>query len=163
VTDFYQGIVAEYLRADRSVFVNTECLIQLHANESSPHWYCDVVAVNLRSESVFLCEVSFAGTLAAMLKRLAAWNTHWPDVCDALRRDCSLPPAWHVRPWLFVPEACVKKAVVGVNRIGRSPGDSRRIPDPRITTLEAVPPWKYCTWDRRGEAEKPTSVPPSMQ
>ena len=50
--DYYQGVVTEYLRANRATFVNTECCIQLnpgpHPDNSGPHWYCDAVAVNLQ-------------------------------------------------------------------------------------------------------------------
>ncbi len=27
--DYYEGVVIDYLRADRAVFVNTECCIQI--------------------------------------------------------------------------------------------------------------------------------------
>jgi hypothetical protein len=33
--DYYQGVVVEYLRADRSVFVNTECCIELNPESCS--------------------------------------------------------------------------------------------------------------------------------
>jgi hypothetical protein len=62
--DYFQGVVTEYLRADRAVFVNTECCIQLNPldnpDKSGPHWYCDAVAVNFRDSKVFLCEVSYS-------------------------------------------------------------------------------------------------------
>jgi hypothetical protein len=162
VTDFYQGIVAEYLRADRAVFVNTECLIQLHPDRPDPHWYCDVLAVDFRAETVFPCEVSYAANLGAMLKRLKAWFANWADFRAALRRDCSLPVQWPVRPWLFVPEECVPRAVHHFHSLAAIPG-SDNPPVPRITTLEAVTPWRYCTWDRHGEADKPDSIPPAMR
>jgi hypothetical protein len=31
--DYYEGVVAEYLRANRAVFLNTECLIQIEAGD----------------------------------------------------------------------------------------------------------------------------------
>ena len=56
--DYYQGVVTDYLRADRAIFVNTECCIQLQASpnpdSSGPHWYCDAVAADFRSNTIFL-------------------------------------------------------------------------------------------------------------
>ena len=34
MTDYFQGVVAEYLRADRGVFVNPEILLQLEPGAS---------------------------------------------------------------------------------------------------------------------------------
>lgn len=44
--DYFQGVVTEYLVADRATYVNTEPLIQLDANElkKGRHWYCDAAA-----------------------------------------------------------------------------------------------------------------------
>ena len=165
--DYYQGVVTEYLRADRSIFVNTECCIQLNKAEnpdtSGPHWYCDAVAVDFRNEMVFLCEVSFAKGLGALLKRLAAWNTHWTGVRAAIVRDCSVPDQWEVRPWLFIPESYVPKAVTGIARLGDHDDPERLMPDPKITTLELVTPWSYCSWNRHGECPKPATIPDSMR
>jgi len=58
--DYYQGVVIEYLRANRARFVNTECLIQLEAGDNpdrGTHWYCDAVTIDLRESAVFLCEI----------------------------------------------------------------------------------------------------------
>ncbi len=46
--DYYQGVVTDYLRADRAMFVNTECCIQLDEGNNPDafpgrHWYCDAV------------------------------------------------------------------------------------------------------------------------
>src|SRR5260370_41944842 len=42
----------------RFVFVNTECCIQINPadnpDRSGPHWYCDAVAADFRSKTVFL-------------------------------------------------------------------------------------------------------------
>jgi hypothetical protein len=108
--------LAAYLRADRSVFVNPECCIQLNAADnpdgSGPHWYCDLLAVDFETRCVWLCEVSYSKSLAALLKRLASWNTHWPALKATLVRACHLEETWQVRPWIFIPEGCVKNAVV---------------------------------------------------
>jgi hypothetical protein len=34
---------------------------------------------------------------------------------------------------------------------------------PRITPLEMVQPWKYKSWNRIGEADKPAGIPREMQ
>ena len=84
---YFQEVVTEYLRADRAVFVNTECLIRLHPNDISTkgaHWYCDAVAVNFREKSVHLCEVSYSTTLHALGARLQTWAKNWPALCAAL-------------------------------------------------------------------------------
>ena len=39
--DYFQGVVVEYLRADRAMFVNTECLVSLEPAEApakGKHW-----------------------------------------------------------------------------------------------------------------------------
>jgi hypothetical protein len=66
--DYFESIVVNYLRADRATFVNTECCIQPNRADnpdaSGPHWYCDAVAMELRTETVFLCEISYAKQLS---------------------------------------------------------------------------------------------------
>jgi hypothetical protein len=83
--DFYQGVVVDYLRADRAVFLNTECCLQLNEgpnpDTSGPHWYCDAVAVDFTNKTVFLCEISYAGRLGSLIERLKAWTELWPGVC----------------------------------------------------------------------------------
>ncbi len=165
--DYYQGVVTDYLRADRAVFVNTECCIQLNEaanpDTSGGHWYCDAVAVDFRQSAIFLCEVSYARSLGALLERLTKWNEHWVGLRGALVRDCKLPEDWPVRPWLFIPTDCVPAAVAGVQRIGTADGVPRALPDPKITTLERVTPWQYTSWNRSGEKDKPDSIPLSMR
>jgi len=57
---YYQGVVTECLRADRALFLITECCIQLNdglnPDRSGPHWYCDAEAIYLRDRCVNLCE-----------------------------------------------------------------------------------------------------------
>jgi len=158
--DYYQGVVVEYRRANRSVFVNTEFCLQLNAagnpDSSGPHWYCDVLAVNLSEPAAYLCESSYSRSLGPMLKRLAAWDEHWPAVRHALKRDAHIPDGWPVRPWLFIPELCVNTLVTGLQKTGLAQ-------TPRITTLEAVAPWLYKGWDRQNECEKPESIPSPMR
>jgi hypothetical protein len=122
--DYYQGVVLDYLRMDRAVFVNPECCIQLTGGETpakGEHWYCDAVAVDFGGKhdppkpTVFLCEISYAKGLATLINRLQQWARHWDKVCEAVRRECSVWEDWPIRPWLFVPEGSVEKLVAKVN------------------------------------------------
>lgn len=169
--DYYESVVIDYLRADRALFVNTECCIQItpgHSSNKGTFWYCDAVVADLRSKTVLLCEISYSLTLATLIKRLQSWSANWDGMRSALERDSCLPKDWlsRLRPWLFVPERCIPSLLKGLSRIGReSP-----VSTPRITPLEMVQPWCYCTWDRTGEINccdvhrraKPPSIPEAM-
>ena len=155
--DYFQGVVTEFLRADRAVFVNTECCIQLNPGENpdrtGPHWFCDAVAVNFREKRTYLCEITYAKSLGALNKRLADWATHWSLLRLALVRDCHVPDAWPVQPWLFVPNALqapLKEKLSRISNIGEGPG---QMPCPRTTDLEEVAPWKYRSWNRGEESD----------
>lgn len=165
--DYYQGVVIEYLRADRAIFVNTECCIQLkeapNPDQGEKHWYCDALAVDFRSQYIYLCEVTYSKDLGALVRRLASWNAHWPAVKASLVQDFCVPNDWPVRPWLFVPEACITPAVKRIKAIRSGNENADVIPEPRITTLEAVAPWNYRSWNRQGESEKPLSIPEGMR
>ena len=165
--DYYQGVVTDYLRADRAIFVNTECCIQLHEalnpDSSGPHWYCDAVAADFATNTAFLCEVSYARDLGALMKRLGEWQANWSGVRVALARDCRLPGHWSVRAWLFVPEECAPRAVAGIRKLCAGNGRADTMPIPRITTLEMVAPWEYVPWGRVGEREKPDGIPEEMR
>jgi hypothetical protein len=169
--DYYEGVVIDYLRADRALFVNTECCIQInpgHNPDKDTHWYCDAVVADFRSETVFLGEISYSVQLASLIKRLKTWHDNWDGVRGALARESALPAHWleRLRPWLFVPEKCVPTLLRGLSRIGNGPPMFA----PRITPLEMVQPWRYCGWDRVGEIKccpvhtctKPPSIPEAM-
>jgi len=64
--DYFQSVVTDYLRANRSTFLNTECLLQLQPWDSprkGESWICDVVAVNFHKSTVYLCEVTYSKSL----------------------------------------------------------------------------------------------------
>lgn len=149
---YFQEVVTEYLRADRTMFVNTECLIQLNPNDISSkgtHWYCDAVAVNFMEKAVYLCEVSYSVTLQALSGRLQRWAMTWPALCAALARDCRVPGDFKIEPWVFIPQCrhdVLKKRLAGCSNIGNSAGN---MPSPRVTYLESVAPWQYPAWDRK--------------
>jgi len=143
--DYFQGVVTEFLRADRAVFVNPECMIQLDqaGAKKGRHWFCDVMAIKPRDRSVYLCEVTYSRTLHALLQRLGTWNSHWPEICHAISRDNGVPADWAVRPWIFIPTECLepykKKLPLFVKSVAATP----QMPSPRVTFLEHVAPWKY--------------------
>lgn len=145
--DYFEGIVAEYLSADRALFVNPAYCIRLNPGDSlkssGHHWYCDIVALSFRESAIFLCEVSYSKTLAALFKRLGDWSAHWPAVCAALARDSAIPSSWSVRPWLFVPaeqRGLLSRTLAdGLLHVDAS----HQMPQPLITSLESVTPWNY--------------------
>lgn len=147
--DFFQGIVAEYLRADRGMFVNPEILLQLDPGASlkkGRHWYCDLMAVSLRQKSVYLCEVTYSSSVAALIKRLGAWQSNWQDLRLALQRDCGVDAEWSVSPWVFLPES---RQITYEQKLAKLVSLGDGMPEPKLTFLEDVLPWKYCTWDRQ--------------
>jgi hypothetical protein len=156
--DYYQGVVTEYLRADRAVFVNTECCIQLNPGENpdrtGPHWFCDAVAIDLRNQTVFLCEITYSKTLAALGKRLTNWAKHWNELRTALARDCCINPDWNVQPWVFIPEALKVPYDQRLSKIPDLGASPKHMPIPKVTTLEEVTPWKYASWNRHDEMKE---------
>lgn len=93
--DYYQGVVADYLRADRSVFLNTEFCLQVNdapnPDLSGPHWYVDILAIDMELQAIFLCEITYSQSLSGLVKRLKAWQENWASIPPALHRDASLP------------------------------------------------------------------------
>lgn len=162
--DYFEGVMAHYLRSDRAVFLNTESCIQLNEGNpdtSGPHWYCDAVAVDFRTRTIFLCECSYSKGLQSLRKRLQGWHDDWEKVCLALARDSHISPTWPVRPWLFVPEAFVPLLL---KRLHEIKGDEQQLKfQPRISTLEMTQPWQYQSWNRIGEGSKPPSIPEAMR
>jgi hypothetical protein len=122
--DYYQGVDVDYLRADRAVFVNAECMIRINPagtpDTRGSYWYCDAVAADFRLKTIFLCEVTYAKDLAALKRRLKAWHDKWDEVGEALRRDSCVLEEWSVRPWLFVPESLCSKLVEGAPTVVES-------------------------------------------
>ena len=79
----------DYLSADRAMFVNSQCLIQIkvgaNPDTSGPHWYCDAVAVNFREKTIYLCEITTEKTIYALKKKIARFG--WiRTIGSALRR-----------------------------------------------------------------------------
>lgn len=145
--DHFESVVLEYLRADRALFVNSQCCIQLNPGSnpdtSGPHWYCDAVAVSLRDQQAFLCEITYANPPNSLFKRLAGWDTDWSLLRTALERDSGVPVSWALTPWIFVPEHLAPKVEKFISNL-----TLHSMPKPRITHLERVMPWRYKSWDR---------------
>lgn len=152
--DYFQGVVTEYLRANRSTFVNTEYLIQLDECSTplkSRHWYCDALTVNFEHSTVYLCEITYSKTMSALFGRLQAWAANWEGVCAAIARDSKLKGVWNFQPWVFIPEDS-KALLLRKLRLSSSSDLSRNaMPAPVISTLESAAPWNYCSWDRKHE------------
>jgi hypothetical protein len=150
--DYYQGVVTDYLRADRAMFVNTECCIQLNPganpDTSGPHWYCDAVAINLRERQVFLCEISFAVALGDLTKRLSTWHANWCALRLALSRDSFVDAGWQVSPWVFIPQERITTLERKLAKAYGGSATTEGMPYPKITALEDVAPWKYRAWNR---------------
>ena len=163
--DYYQGVVVDYLRADRAVFVNTECCIQLNAgpgpDKGGTYWYCDAVAIDFRNHEIFLCETSYAEKLGALIERLRKWSASWEGVCTALVRDCKVPENWPIRPWLFVPQRSVESLAECLQQLKSADGSA--IFRPRITSLESVQPWKFHDWNHQDKDTDKSEVPESMR
>ena len=149
--EYFQGVVTEYLVADRASFVNSELLIQLDADEPKKgrHWYCDAAAVNIREETLYLCEVTYSKSMSALSKRLLAWDAHWKELRDAIARDCGIPSSWTIQPWAFIPEAYNQALKSRIAPLASDERNGDVMPYPQITFLENVVPWNYVTWDRK--------------
>jgi len=149
--DYFQGVVTEYLVADRAAFVNGELLIQLDLDEprKGRHWYCDAAAVNFREQSLYLCEVTYSKSMSGLAKRLLAWDANWLDVRKALARDCGIPETWTVQPWAFIPRDYSQVLKLKIQELAAADRGEDAMPYPQITHLEDVVPWNYVTWDRK--------------
>ncbi len=163
--DYYESVVVHYLRSDRTIFVNTECCVQLNQSDnpdsSGPHWYCDAVACDFRNHRIFLCEISYSAQLSGLIKRLTEWHENWDLVRQALVRDSFLPKDWPLRPWIFVPTEQVPLLVKWWTAISGSSQPPKFVP--LVTPLEMVQPWRYRSWNRIGEEFKPELVPEAMR
>jgi hypothetical protein len=143
--DHYKAVVMEYLQADQTVFVNTECCIRLdeqgHPEKKGEHWFCDAVAIDLRHRAVYLCDV--AHKLQPLLRKIAAWAEGWEAVTTTLRRDCKVPATWRIHVWLFIPRDAVEDLDSKLEDLRRTAGCPFKV---KITALEDVQPWRFQTW-----------------
>lgn len=153
--DYFQGVVMEYLRADRSCFVNPEFWIRgnLEHPHEKPHWFVDVLAVSMRDSAVYLCEVTYAKQPRALARRLRSWKEHWELIDGTLRADAHIHKDWPLIPWVFAPTATL--AII-------KPDLKELFPEAKATDLERVMPWLYCTYDRKPEGhDEPKEIRPA--
>jgi hypothetical protein len=145
--DYFQGVVLEYLRADRSCFVNPEFWIRgnLESPHDKPHWFVDVLAVHMKEKKVYLCEVTYAKQPRALVQRLQSWKEHWDIINRTLKEDTGIDKEWPLIPWVFgAPETL---RVI-------EPVLKKLFPKGLTMNLEKVLPWLYCTYDRKEEIKK---------
>ena len=148
--DYFQGVVTEFLRAKRSQFVNTEYMINLDLDGTylkGRHWYCDAVAIDFSEFTVHLCEITYSKTLHSVGVRLQAWSNHWPGVVAAIRRDSSLDEKWQVTPRVFLPQDLEPILQIKIKSLKHPEGVAQSMPQPIVTALEQVVPWKYRSWN----------------
>jgi hypothetical protein len=139
--DYFQGVVAEYLRADRACFINPEFWVRGNLSKpmNSPHWFVDVLAVHMKHRRIYLCEVTYAKKAPALIKRLQSWRTHWATIRQTIVEDTAVAADWSIIPWIFTPVNIRKEIEKQVLELH---------PNSRFTDLEMVMPWLYRTWDR---------------
>ena len=159
--DYFQGVVTEFLRADRATFVNTEYLLQLDDDDQhlkGRHWFCDAVAVNHRAKRVDLCEITYSTSLHSLIERLQAWSNHWEEVVTAIHRDSHLQGVWEVRPHIFLPQVRVDTLHRKLSA-AKLPAEGKfAMPSPEITFLENIAPWKYRSWNGKAYAAGPSDA-----
>ena len=148
--DYFQGVVIDFLRSKRTRFVNTEYMINLDLEgtyKKGRHWYCDAVAIDFADSTVQLCEITYSKSLQAVVKRLQLWCMHWPDIIQAVHRDSALHGVWSIVPRVFVPQALHPTLAARLACLKRPESSAIVMPQPEVTLLEAVLPWKYRSWN----------------
>ena len=101
--------------------------------------------MNFRQSTAYLCEVTLSKNVAALNKRLREWSASWLSIRGALARDNFIPASWNVRPWVFVPKTHEELASRKLSQFLNPNGGPEQMPDPLVTFLEDVTPWKYET------------------
>jgi hypothetical protein len=141
--DYYQGVVSEYLRANRQTFINPEFLLQIEPVSQSSirgrYWYIDILAVNFAEQSIYLCEVTYSKGMRALTKKLSEFALNWNDIKRVVHRDSGVPESWSLGVWCFVREENIQTLLQAKPLL---------LPHLQITPLEDTQPWKFCTWNR---------------
>ncbi len=151
--EYYQGIVADYVSADRATFVANEYLLELERGKQ-PYWWIDTLAVSLKEETAYLCEVTFSKQLSKIAGKVRAFYENMEGISAALHREASIPSTWKITPWLFVPRLNGPQLVERLQPALIA----------KITYLEDVAPWIYPNGWRDGEPTKPyADIPEQFQ
>ncbi len=145
--DYFQGVVLEYLRADRSCFVNPEFWIRgnLKSAHDKPHWFVDVLALQMERKEVWLCEVTYAKQPRALIQRLKDWKAHWTTINQTLKEDTFIDKDWPLIPWVFGAPDTLKVV---------DPVLKDLFPEGKSMSLDKVLPWLYCNYDRKEETKQ---------
>lgn len=146
--DYYQGVVQEYLTADRRIFVSPEYWFAL---DEGPHglkgrnWFIDILAIDLSRNTVTLCEVTFSKTAAALMKRLREWSQHWPEVRERIAYVSGLPDGMTFEVRVFTPGYDDL-----ATKLQKRLQSEQLAFQPTVTKLEEVAPWRYKPHQRDG-------------
>jgi hypothetical protein len=163
----YESVVVEYLRADKSLFLKSDFFIQIRDVQNparlGPSWYFPIVAADFHKEAILICEVSYSQSLGGLYKRIEGWSNHWHQLCEALCHELNIPKTWPIRPWLFIPDDSIPRVVKKIDGVRFANPGVAFFPDPIITPLEMVQPWKYNSLARQGEKSKPDTIPHAMK
>ena len=163
----YESVVIEYLRADPALFLKCGCYVETRDVENparfGPHWYFPIVTADFHKKAILICEVSYAQSLGGLYKRIEGWSNHWNQLCEALGSELNIPKTWPIRPWLFVPEDSIPRIIKKIEEVRSVNSRTSTFPDPIITPLEMVQPWKYNSLSRIGEKSKTDTIPQSMK
>ena len=136
---YYQEIVGEYLNSERSRFISNEFLLDIGdplAMTSGHAFWVDIAAVDFDRQTIFLCEVSYSRSLAAIRDKLRVWSARWEDVRAATFRASKAPSKWAIMPWIFAPNERHDRFFRWFDAQGL------KLPRPTWTDLECVAPWK---------------------
>lgn len=139
--DYYQGVVQDYLTADRRVFISPEYLIELdegRATVKGRSWFVDILAVDLSQNSVTLCEVTLSKTPDALLKRLRQWSSAWLEVQQRITSTSQLPLGMAFGVRVFTPGHDELAA-----RLEERLKKEQLAFVPTVTRLEDIAPWLY--------------------
>jgi hypothetical protein len=80
---YYEEIVAEYLCSERTRFVSPG--FNLDLGGAGPfgkgrNWWIDVLAIDFKDKTVYLCEATFAKQPNYMFHRLRTWAALWSEI-----------------------------------------------------------------------------------
>ena len=105
------------------------------------NWWIDVLAVDFKDETIYLCEATIAQKPKYMLQRLRAWTAHWQEICKTLFRLTQAPDTWRVKPWIFAPDFLKPKIEGGIAAIPDLPFDTngRRLRTSCLGSARNVP------------------------
>jgi hypothetical protein len=155
--DYYQGVVREFLQLDRSIFIHEELVIDLDFDENRPqgknlkgrHWICDLAALSQKEKTLYLGEVTYSKSLQSIISRFDSWSQHWPDIVESLMRDSGIDRSWQICPWAFIPKKNKELFREKINKLPKIGLGKTQMPNPKMTFLEEVVPWKSKNWKGR--------------